>query len=83
MGVDCTRGFKEQHWHSVCNYVLDFTGVTFTPTQMYNHMTKLILRWAMVCKVKNVLEWDILQRKLCHHDGQGAAKVTPHGVVCI
>jgi hypothetical protein len=38
----------------VCNYVLDFIGITVTPTQVYNNMRKWRLRWAMVWKVKNV-----------------------------
>jgi predicted nucleic acid-binding Zn ribbon protein len=36
----------------VCNDVL---GVTVTLTQVYNHMRKWRLRWAMMHKVKNVL----------------------------
>jgi hypothetical protein len=53
-GVKLTRGFKEHHLQSVCNDVLDFTGVEVTPTRVYNHMRKWKQRWAMVCKVKNV-----------------------------
>jgi hypothetical protein len=48
------QGFKEQHLQSVCNNVLDFIDVTVTPTQVYEHIRKWKLWWAMVCKVKNV-----------------------------
>jgi hypothetical protein len=39
-GLNLSRGFKECYLKSVCNDVQDFTGVTVTPCQVYNHMRK-------------------------------------------
>jgi hypothetical protein len=38
----------------VCNHVKDFTGVTVTPCEVYNHMRKWKAKWMMVCNLKNL-----------------------------
>jgi hypothetical protein len=40
IGINLSRGIKECYLKSVCNDVKDFTGITFTPCQVYNHMRK-------------------------------------------
>jgi pyridoxal biosynthesis lyase PdxS len=50
------RGFKEHHLQSVCNDLLDFTGVLVSPSQLYNHLRKWRAKWKMVCKLKNLPE---------------------------
>jgi hypothetical protein len=39
-GVNCRHGFKEHHLQSVCNGLLDFIGVSVSPSQLYNHARK-------------------------------------------
>jgi hypothetical protein len=39
-GLNLSCGFKECYLKSVCNNVEDFTGVTVTSSQVYNHMRK-------------------------------------------
>jgi hypothetical protein len=52
--IDCSCDFEENLLQSVYNDVLDFTGMTVTPTQVNNHPKKWRQRWAVVCKVWNV-----------------------------
>jgi hypothetical protein len=56
MGLNLSRGFKECYLKSVCNDVQDFTCVTVTPCQVYNHMRKWKAKWITACKLKNLLE---------------------------
>jgi hypothetical protein len=37
-----------------CNDVLNFTRLSVTPIQVYNHLRTWRHRWALVCKVRNV-----------------------------
>jgi hypothetical protein len=49
-----SRGFKECYLKIVYNDVHDFTCVTVTPCQVYNHMRKWKAKWIMACKLKNL-----------------------------
>jgi hypothetical protein len=43
--LNLSRDFKEWYLKSVCNDVQDFTGVTVTPSRVYNHMRKWKAKW--------------------------------------
>jgi hypothetical protein len=53
-GLKLSRGFKECYLKSVCNDIKDFTGITVTPCQVYNHMRKWKAKWMTVCKLKKL-----------------------------
>jgi hypothetical protein len=53
--LNLSRGFKECYLKSVCNDVKDFTHITVTPCQVYNHMRKWKAKWMTVCKLKKLL----------------------------
>jgi hypothetical protein len=63
-GLNLSRRFKECYLTSVCNDVQDFTCVTVTPCQVYNHMRKWKAKWMMVCKRKN-LPWVTFDSTSC------------------
>jgi hypothetical protein len=53
-GLNLSCGFKECYMKSVCTDVQDFTSVTVTPCQVYNHMRKWKAKLITVCKLKNL-----------------------------
>ena len=52
MNID--RGFKERYIQRVSNDVIDFTGLSVSTTQIYNHMRKWIAKWVRLCHLKEL-----------------------------
>ena len=53
-GIRFDRVFKEQYINKVSNYVLDFTGITVSTSQIYKHLRKWRQRWMRVSPLKKL-----------------------------
>jgi hypothetical protein len=63
-GINLSRVIKECYLKSVYNDVKDFTNITITPSQVYNHMRKWKAKWTTLCKLKK-LSWVTFDSTSC------------------